>query len=90
MKELFKICERDCRSVTGKNLRNIMLLCQKDNTETLTICDLKDLEYFKVPENEYWRVNVLKELLETRLENSAIPGFSQQEITEMIEFVCVS
>ena len=87
MKYLFSICEKDCRSL---NLKNIMLLCEKDNIESISISDLKDLKYFPVPENESWRVNLLKELLDSRLENMEIPGFSQQELTNMIDFVCVS
>ena len=87
MKYLFSICEKDCRSL---NLKNIMLLCEKDNIESISISDLEDLKYFPVPENESWRVNLLKELLDSRLESMEIPGFSQQELTNMIDFVCVS
>ena len=30
IKLLLSICRNDCNSITGKNLRNIMLLCNKD------------------------------------------------------------
>ena len=67
-----------------------MLLCDKETIEHLTKNDLNDLRYFKVPENEIWRVNLLKELLDSRLDNIEIPGFSHEEISELIDFVCVS
>ena len=49
LKALFSICQNDCRSVTGKNLRKIMLLCGKDSIESLEICDVYPLEYIPVP-----------------------------------------
>ena len=90
MKSLFSICEADCRSVTGSNLRKIMLLCQENSIHSLTISDLEQLDYFPVPKNETWRIPVLKELLESRFEENSIPGFSTEEITDMIHYICVS
>ena len=90
LKSLMSICEKDCRSVTGRNLRKTMLLCQGTSTHSLTINDLEQLKYFPVPNSETWRIPVLKELLQSRLDYEAIPGFSSQEITDMIHEICVS
>ena len=67
-----------------------MLICEKDTIKTLEISDLYPLEYFSVPKNEGWRIDILNKLIETKLDNTEVPGFSSQEIEEMINFVCIS
>ena len=87
LKFLFKICQNDSRSITGSNLRKIMLLCEKNSIESLEACDLTSLSYDPVPENEAWRIDVLKELLELRSENLNLPGFTSEEVKEMIDYL---
>ena len=68
-----------------------MLLCEKDNIYSIDTSDLSSLFlYFPVPENEIWRIDLLKELLDSRLDVIEFPGFSRQEIDELINFVCIS
>ena len=90
IKSLLSICKNDCRSITGKNMRKIMLMCDKGNINSLEENDIDSLKYFPIPETETWRLGLLKELLEARSSNTEIKGFTETEITDLIELVCVS
>ena len=88
LKFLYSICSNDCRSTTGRNLRKIMLLCEKNSIYCLESNDLRNLQYFPVPKEEVWRLDLIKELIETRLHSTDIPGFSIEEINDLIDIAC--
>ena len=50
---LMKEAMKDVRSVTGSNLRKIMLLVGKTSVEDINVEDVDTLEYFKLDENEF-------------------------------------
>ena len=81
------ISERDRRTVLGKNLSYIA-------EETgVTVAGLtanivrRQMKYFRVPEEESWRVPVLHEIMTSHL---VIPGFTQEETNCMKDFLCTS
>ena len=90
LKHLFKICENDCGSVTGGNFRKIMLLCQKETIHDLRTSDLDNLTYQTIPENEMWRLSLIQELLEIRRNDLELNGFSEEEVSSLIDIVCGS
>ena len=47
----------------------------------------KQLKYFDVPLEHAWKVPVLQELLNTRMNNLYVEGFDDYVITEMICYV---
>ena len=49
-----------------------------------------NVQYKLVPEEEKWRIPMLKELIEVKAGNWKIEGFSNEELTEIVEFICVS
>ena len=48
------------------------------------------MEYCPVPEGDTWRIDILGELLDSRSSITEIPGYTQKEIQDLIDFVCVS
>ena len=60
------------------------------------ICDLKSeevkgsLKFKSVPNDQKWRISILEELIEVRAGSMEIEGFSNEEISEILEHVCVS
>ena len=51
----------------------------------------KQMKYFDVPlehEEHEWKVPVLQELLNTRMNNLYVEGFNDYVITEMINMLC--
>ena len=49
----------------------------------------KQLKYFDVPLEHAWKVPVLQELLNTRMNNLYVEGFDNYVITEMINMLCI-
>ena len=62
----------------------------KGNINSIKENEINSMEYFPIPVEEKWRIEMLKELLEARHSVVEIPGFSQDEITEIIDHVCTS
>ena len=49
---MFNICQYNANTVTGSNLRKIMLLCKKPSVNQIDSTDIDSLEYDPIPENE--------------------------------------
>ena len=49
----------------------------------------KQMKYFDVPLDHAWKVPVLQELLNTRMNNLYVEGFDDYVITEMINMLCI-
>ena len=50
----------DARSITGSNIRNIMLLVGKTSTNEVCAADSKSIKYFDVQAENRWRVPLAK------------------------------
>ena len=75
--------ELDVRSNTGRNLRNIMLETSNSKIEEVELSHIENLEYFKLGEEEEWRIEMLKYLLQERLEHPL-----DDEEKEWLVFLC--
>ena len=89
-KHIYSICENDCGSLTGRNLRRIMLLCDKNSPSSLEASDISSLQYFSLPQEEEWRIGMINELIDIRLNRVELPGFSKEEINDLLKIACVS
>ena len=47
----------------------------------------KQMKYFDVPLDHAWKVPILQELLNTRMNNKYVEGFDNNVITEMINIL---
>ena len=82
--------ENDARSVTGNNLRRIMLQTNKLSVDSLCKSDCLDLLYHPTRPEDKWKEGILKELIQARENEVEIEGFNQDEISTMLENICVS
>ena len=87
LRNVLKIVQYDTRSITGSNLREILLMTEKNNISELDKEDGKSITYKEVPEEELWRIESLKELIDVRWGRSVLSGFTEKEIEHMIHFV---
>ena len=87
---LLKIAKNDVRSVTGGNLRHIMLLCGKNTVDDLSPYDATNIQYHEPPEEEIWRPDFLDELLEIKYGDLTVPGFSAEELDMMQDYICTT
>ena len=86
-KKLLEIARNDVRTTTGSNFRKIMLLAG-----TKTVGDFKniDVEYHKVTKENEWRIHLLRELVEIRQGELLVPGFNNDDVEKILEFVCTT
>ena len=73
------------RSLTGANLRRIMLLAGRSSVE-----DLKndDIPYHLVAADDAWKVGMVKELLAITHGDLDVPGLLQTELDYILEYMC--
>ena len=77
--------ELDVLSTTGSNLRNIMIETSKSNIYEVELSDTNRLCYFKLDEEEEWRIEMLKYLLEERRDRQL-----DSDDEEWMEFLCIN
>ena len=90
LKVLFKAIRKDTLSVTGNNLRNIMLLTGKHDVDCLLASDLDGMTFSQVPDSERWRLNFLSELIDLKNRECFVPGFTFHEYDEIVHYLCTS
>ena len=74
-----------------KNYRNLFSIandCSVNPSDLSKMLVKKQMKYFDVPLEHEWKVPVLQELLNTRMNNLYVEGFDDYVITEMINMVC--
>ena len=70
IKMLMETSKSDARSVTGRNFREIMLLVGKTSVESITKADGNNVEYFPIKQNDKWKVELIREIIEVKKQNS--------------------
>ena len=80
------LCSEDHRTVMGRTMAEISKECGMcDPSRLIPTLIKKNMLYREVPAEEKWRLGLLNELLEKKLE---IPGFTNDELKEIISFAC--
>ena len=88
---LMRLCENDRRTVVGRTLGWLRSVCGVSSASTLTPSLVKrHLKYKQLDENELWKVNVAKEMLDAIHGGNMVPGFSKDELNTVLTFVCSS
>ena len=90
---LARLNEHDNRTLFGRTLGKLLEECNvpNDDTENLTASLVKkEMKYFKVPEEEQWRIPILLELLQQREGSREISNLTSKEISYIIDYLCIS
>ena len=90
IKNVFNLIRKDCQSVTGSNLRKIMLLVQKTNVDDLVPEDALNVIYHEIPDCEMWRIGFVNEITDVKFGQASIDGFTRQELNVILEDICTS
>ena len=89
LRNLLRVVEFDTRSVTGRNLRTILL-----ETLVLDVRSLKPADvttrYRDMPINEQYRVDFIKEMVDVKNNQLEVQGFTDDEIDDILQHICVS
>ena len=82
LRRVLDAIKNDVRSTTGKNIRYLRL---KSVNFSLKDLNVYENPYKEVPENERWRLSMIEELINTKIDQ-----FNEKEIDEIVEYVCGS
>ena len=85
---LSNLYKTDLNTVLGKNFFSIANDCSVNPSDLSKMLVKKQMKYFDVPLEHEWKVPVLQELLNTRMNNLYVEGFDDYVITEMINMLC--
>jgi hypothetical protein len=89
LRQLYMLASRDVRTVTGSNLRNILLLTDKLHVEDLEPSLVKNIMYHKIEDKDMWRVGMVKELLDMKHGDVLLPdGWSVEELDMILDYAC--
>ena len=77
-------------SVTGANIRKLLLLTKKDKIECVTDKDIDDIIYEAISDDDLWKVDVIHELTDVKFGQLNIEGFDEEECEEILRYVCTS
>ena len=89
-KQLLRLIENDTRSITGCNLRRILLLVKRSKVEEISKDDIENIEYANLNDDDCWRVNLIKEITNVKFGQVSVEGFSNEECEEILQFACTS
>ena len=87
---LLRTIQNNVRSVTGYNLRRIMLESGKNNVDQLKDVGINNIEYHPVSNDDKWKIKVIKECIDVKFGRLEIEGFSSEELEEISSHLCVS
>ena len=91
VKFLASLYQGDLRTVYGRTLMRIRKECASPPGQFPSKHLVnRVMKYHVVPEAESWRPSLLRNLLDVRSSRAVLPGFSRDEVQEMIDYICVS
>ena len=88
-KMLLRTVKNDTNSITGSNLRNILLETEKISIQELSPSDCLQIKYFPLNEEENWKVRILNELIDATNEQLGVSNFDIEELQTMFNHACV-
>ena len=89
IRNLMEVIECDTKSVTGHNLRSLLLQSNVPEIQKLKASDGK-AAYRSMSEEDQFRVGFINEIIDVQNNNLEVAGFTDDELGELLEFLCVS
>ena len=93
---MYELINKDTRTITGSNIREILIEINKENILIVSITHMKNqMKFSQIPKEEEWRVNFIKELTNVKQHNLSIEFdngnfMTNDEIDDLISFVATS
>ena len=90
IKMLVETSKQDVRSVTGRNLREIMILLGKTSVNDVNKKDIENIEYFPMDAAEKWKVEAIKEIIDVKNGVADIENFELEELETILIHLCTA
>ena len=89
LRQLYQLAAKDARTVTGSNLRNILLQTNRLKVEDLHPGLVDSIMYHSVKEDQMWRIGLVKELIDLKHGCLCLPeGWKEEELSEILNVTC--
>ena len=89
LRQLYSLASSDARTVTGQNLRNILLLTDNLHVDQLDPSVVNTNKYHEIEKNDMWRISMVKEILDIKYGNLVLPdGWTEEELDMMLNMAC--
>ena len=89
-KQLLSFIKNDVRSTTGSNLRNILLLTDKNHIEEICIDDIRKMVFEEIDDRDKWKIDFINEITDVKFNQLDVEHFSREELDEILNFLCTS
>ena len=88
IKMLLETASSVVRSVTGSNLREIMLRVGKSRVADLGRGDGDKIAYFEMTEDEIWKVKMIKEIIDVKNDWIEVEDYEGEALEEILTYLC--
>ena len=89
LQQLYSLASVDTRTVTGANLRSILLLTNQLHVDHLTPSLVGNIPYNMIDKSETWRISLAKELIDIKSGDLKMPeGWSREELDSILNEAC--
>ena len=89
IKDTFNKIKHDVRTTTGKNLAELSGLVNKP-VGNLSHCDAYEIKYEAIEDEQRYRIDFIKEIIDVRNSILDVDGFSEAELDLILEHLCTS
>ena len=87
LRSILRVVESDVRTITGRNLRSLLDMCNKSTVQQLSPSDMNSVCYYGEPDS--WRIVSILEILEARAGEVEMPeDWDRREYEEILEVAC--
>ena len=87
---LRSLCDKvatDCRSTTGRNIRTLMLRFNAGTIAELRKNVLNDSTYKEANEDDLWKIEAVKDLIDAKFDRNILPNFQVNEIDDIRNYI---
>ena len=84
------ICKMNTKTVFGSNLINIARECNCKVTDLTPSLVKQNLRYATAPEQDQYKISFVKELVMIKSQDMMVDNFSNQELFDIIDYLCTS
>ena len=84
------ICKMNTKTVFGSNLINIARECNCKVTDLTPSLVKQNLRYAAAPEQDQYKISFVKELVMIKSQDMMVDNFSNQELFDIIDYLCTS
>ena len=89
LRQLYQLSCNDTRTVTGSNLRNIMVMTNMINVADLYPGVVDKINYLKAEDSELWRLGLIDELIDIKYGIISPPvGWSEADLEKILNVTC--